>query len=286
VATESRSNVSAVTGPTWLTVMRGEGALIVSMPHTGTDIPAEIESGLVSAWLGRTDADWWVNRLYDFASELGATLIRTAISRTVIDVNRDPTGASLYPGRPTTELCPTTTFDGEPLYRSGQAPTPEQIASRRATYFAPYHEAVVTEIERLRARYPVVVLYDCHSIRSTIPRLFEGALPNFNIGTNSGASCAPALTEAVESVCARTSFTHVTNARFKGGYTTRHHGRPDEGVHAIQMELACRGYMREPIEAINAGNWPTPYDEVTAGPMREALKLILQSCLRFAATRA
>jgi formiminoglutamase len=256
------------------------------MPHTGTDIPSEIESGLASPWLGRKDADWWVNRLYDFAPELGATVIRTAISRTVIDVNRDPTGASLYPGQATTELCPSTTFDGEPLYQSGQAPGAAQIASRRSAYFEPYHDAVVTEIARLRARYPAIVLYDCHSIRSAIPRLFEGALPNFNIGTHGGASCAPTLTQAVEAACAGTSFTRVTNGRFKGGYTTRHHGRPGQGIHSMQMELACRSYMREPAHTVNADNWPTPYDEVMAGPMRAALRVVLQSCLRFVDTQA
>jgi N-formylglutamate deformylase len=152
-------------------------------------------------------------------------------------------------------------------------------------YFEPYHDAIVIEIARLRARYPLVVLYDCHSIRSTIPRLFEGALPNFNIGTNTGASCAPALTQAVEAACARTGFTRVTNGRFKGGYTTRHHGRPAQAVHAIQMELACRGYMHEPLGPVNADNWPSPYDEVTARPMRAALRLILESCLRFVDTQ-
>jgi N-formylglutamate deformylase len=265
---------------TGLSIRRGDAPLVVSMPHTGTELP-EVEAGLQSAWLARRDADWWVDKLYSFADDLGATVIRTSISRTVIDANRDPSGVSLYPGQATTELCPTTTFDGEPLYRTGSAPDENEIARRRRTYFEPYHHALTTEIARLRRRHPAVVLYDCHSIRSHIPRLFDGELPNFNIGTNSGASCAPELTARVEALCAATDFSHVVNGRFKGGYTTRHHGRPADGVHAVQMELACRGYMREPAE-VGPDNWPTPYEEKYAAPMRVVLESILSACVEFA----
>ena len=266
----------------WLQVHRGEAPLIVSFPHTGTDIPPEIEDRLVSSWLGRRDADWWVDRLYDFAADLGATTMRTTISRTVIDVNRDPSGASLYPGQATTELCPTTTFDGEPLYREGQAPDGAEIARRRTAYFEPYHRALSAELERLRAVHGKVVLYEAHSIRSHVPRLFEGELPNFNIGTNSGESCDPALTGAVEAACDASGFSRVTNGRFKGGWTTRHYGDPADGVHAIQMELACRGYMDEPADEPTPDNWPTPYDPNRAASMRGALRDVLQACLDFA----
>jgi N-formylglutamate deformylase len=265
----------------WLSVQRGSAPLVVTMPHTGTDLAADMEAGLESPWLARKDADWWIHRLYGFAADLGATVIRTAVSRTVIDVNRDPSGASLYPGQATTELCPTTTFDGELLYRAGYAPDAAEIAKRRRIYFEPYHRALTTELARLRAQHAVLVLYDCHSIRSRIPRLFAGSLPNFNIGTNSGASCSPALTASVAALCAETAFERVTNGRFKGGYTTRHHGRPSDGVHAMQMELACRGYMREP-DQVDPGNWPTPYDEVFAEPMRVVLERILTACIEFA----
>jgi N-formylglutamate deformylase len=267
----------------WLSVIRGEAPLVVSMPHTGVDIPQDIESGLISSWLPRKDTDWWVNLLYDFAHTMGATVIRTAISRTVIDVNRDPSGASLYPGQATTEMCPTTTFDGEPLYRAGFPPDAAEIALRRNTFFDPYHRSLAAEIARLRARHRNVVLYDCHSIRSRIPRLFQGVLPNFNIGTNNGATCAPALTSAVEDVCDSTGFTRVTNGRFRGGYTTRHYGRPHDGIHALQMELACRGYMREPLKTLAQGEWPTPYEDAVAEPMRTALTRILQACIKFTA---
>jgi len=265
----------------WLVIQRGEAPLVVCMPHTGIDFVRDIEAGLESPWLGRKDADWWVDKLYGFASELGATIIRTRVSRTVIDVNRDPTGASLYPGQATTELCPTTTFDGELLYRAGYAPGADEIEARRREYFEPYHQAVTTELTRLRQKNGTVVLYDCHSIRSRIPRLFEGALPNFNIGTNSGKSCAPHLTAQIDALCAETDFGRVTNGRFKGGYTTRHHGQPAKGVHAVQMELACRGYMTEP-DHVNPGNWPTPYDAVKAEPLRVVLERILTACIEFA----
>ena len=265
----------------WLEVHRGEAPLIISFPHTGTEIPPDIEAQLVSPWLARKDADWWIHRLYGFARDLCATTVRTAISRSVIDVNRDPSGASLYPGQATTELCPTTTFDGERLYR-GQNPDDLEIARRRDTWFAPYHAALDAEVARLRAAHGKVVLYEAHSIRSRIPRLFDGELPNFNLGTNSGASCAPELAAAVESACDASRFSSVTNGRFKGGWTTRHYGRPQDGVHAIQMELACRGYMDDPATPPTPQTWPSAYSDTQAAPMRAALTDVLKACIAFA----
>ncbi|WP_411288674.1 N-formylglutamate deformylase [Phenylobacterium sp.] len=265
----------------WLQVERGDAPLVVSLPHTGTDIPADIEAGLTSPWLARKDTDWWVETLYDFATGLGASTVRTKISRTAIDVNRDPSGASLYPGQATTELCPTTTFDGEPLYSPGQEPAAAEIARRRDTWFEPYHGALAAEIQRLKHAHGKVVLYDAHSIRSRIPRLFKGELPNFNIGANSGTSCDPALAKAVEKVCATSGFSHILNGRFKGGWTTRHYGAPQDGVHAIQMELACRGYMADP-EAPTPATWPSPFDPARAAPMRAALTDALKAAVAFA----
>lgn len=266
----------------WLEVTPGPEPLVVSIPHTGTDIPADLLSRLVSPWLARKDADWHVERLYDFAADLGATVIRTRVSRTVIDVNRDPSGASLYPGQATTGLCPTTTFDGEPLYRPGDEPTRDEIAARRAAWFDPYHAALADEVRRLRAGHERVVVYDCHSIRSVVPRLFDGELPHFNIGTDNGRSCDPALTAAVEGVVAASGLSWVTNGRFRGGTITRHHGRTAAGVHAVQMELAMRGYLREPVGPVDEGNWPPAYHDTFAAPMRDTLGRVLEACLAFA----
>lgn len=272
---------SALTHP-WLTVSRGHAPLVVSVPHAGTHIPAAIAPRLRSPWLARKDADWWLDRLYGFASDLDATIVRTAVSRTVIDVNRAPSGASLYPGQATTGLCPLETFDGEPLYLPGAEPAAAEIARRREEFFDPYHAALAEEIARLRQHHDAVVLYDCHSIRSVIPRLFPGELPQFNIGTNRGASCDPTLTAAVKQHCEASSQSFVVDGRFTGGYITRHYGAPAAGVHAIQMELACRGYIDEPIGAVTETNWPAPYREHEAGQMAAWLRAILASCIAFA----
>lgn len=266
----------------WLTVRRGDAPLLVSLPHTGTDLPPELDGRLVSPWLARKDADWWIDRLYDVADDLGATTVHTALSRTAIDVNRDPSGVSLYPGQATTELCPTTTFDGEPLYRDGGAPSMGEIAERRIRWFDPYHAALDAEVARLREAHGRVVVYDCHSIRSVVPRLFEGRLPAFNIGTNGGTSCDPELQSAVEAACRAMGRTTVVNGRFLGGYITRRLGRPGDGVHAVQMELACRAYLQEPEGAVDEATWPTPYDPAFGGPVREGLERVLQACLAFA----
>jgi formiminoglutamase len=204
----------------------------------------------------------------------------------VIDVNRDPSGASLYPGQATTALCPATTFDGDPLYKEGRSPDEAEIAQRRSAYFEPYHAALAGEIARLRAKHPDIVIYDCHSIRSVIPRLFERILPEFNIGTNGGLSCAPELARHVVTLCAATGRSHVLDGRFKGGWITRHYASPSQGVHALQMEIACRAYLREPIGAVHEGDWPAPYDPEFAAPLRASLRRILSACLDFARTGA
>ncbi len=265
-----------------VTVQCGQKPLIVSFPHTGTEIPPALRARLISLRLARKDTDWWIDRLYDFAVDLGATTVRTTISRTAIDVNRDPSGVSLYPGQATTGLCPIETFDGEPLYLAGRTPDDAEIARCRSAYFEPYHDALAAEVLRLKASHPRVVLYEAHSIRSRVPRLFDGELPNFNIGVNGGASCAPELTQRVEQACAgHPQFSRVVDGRFKGGWTTRHYGRPAEGIHALQMELACRGYMDDPPSPQDVA-WPSPYDPHRAEPLRRALRDVLYACLTFA----
>ena len=266
----------------WLQIRRGQAPLIISFPHAGTEIPDAIEKRLVSPWLARKDTDWWVRRLYDFAEGLDATLIATDMSRTVIDVNRDPSGSSLYPGQATTDLCPVTTFDGEALYQAGREPSDAQIADRRRRYFDPYHAALAGEIDRLRQSHGKVVLYDAHSIRSSVPRLFDGMLPHFSLGTDNGRTCAPELTTSLEAICAGSGLTWVSNGRFRGGWTTRHYGNPSAGIHAVQMELACRTYMDEPPGPLRPANWPRDFDAARAAKARASLSDILKACLHFA----
>ncbi|TIT50321.1 MAG: N-formylglutamate deformylase, partial [Mesorhizobium sp.] len=183
------------------------------------------------------------------------------------------------PGQATTGLCPTETFDGDPLYRAGEEPDASEIDERREKYFVPYHAALQAEIDRLRALHQKVVLYDCHSIRSVLPRLFEGTLPVFNLGTNDGKSADPALQATVGQILAETGETFIVNGRFKGGWITRHFGQPQDGVHALQMELSNRGYMREPEGKGAPDNWPVPYDAAFAAPIRVTLKKILENAI-------
>ncbi|HTC52942.1 MAG TPA: N-formylglutamate deformylase [Steroidobacteraceae bacterium] len=269
----------------WLEITEGDSPLLLSIPHSGTDIPEHLKPGLVSPFLARCDTDWWVERLYDFGMSLGASVVRTTLSRTVIDVNRDPTGRSLYPGQATTGLCPVTTFDGAALYAPGEEPHDAAIAARIRDYFLPYHAALSAQLSRLKARHGAIVLYDCHAIRSRVPRLFQGELPQFNLGTHNGGSCDPRLRESVARVCAASGHSHVVDGRFKGGYITRHYGRPATHIHALQMELACRGYLHEPEGELHAGNWPAPYDPARANGLRTTLVRALEACLSFAAVQ-
>ncbi len=261
-----------------IVTVRGEGPLIVSIPHAGLEIPADIAPSLVSLNRARYDADLYIDQLYGFAFKLGATIVRTTTSRTVIDVNRDPSGQTLYPGQFTTGLCPLETFDADPLYRPGKEPDDAEIARRRSAYFDPYHASLRAEIDRLRALHPTIVLYEAHSIRSVVPKLFDGRLPEFNIGTNSGAACAPELAAAIAAICAEQQRSHVVDGRFKGGWTTRHYGEPDKGIHAIQMELAMRTY----VEEVPAANWPPRWDDTHAAQAQATLRPILTAAIDFA----
>lgn len=251
-------------------VVRGDSPLVLGLPHSGTDLPGELEDRLNETGLARTDTDWHIDRLYD---ELitDVTTVRTRLHRYAIDVNRDPTGQSLYPGQATTGLCPVTDFDGRPIYHAGAEPSEGEVADRLNAWHAPYHVALADELDRLHAKHGFVVLYDCHSIRSVVPRLFEGTLPDFNIGTNGSRTCSPAIEKAVLSYCESASgFSSVLNGRFRGGWTTRHYGKPDTGFHAIQMELAQSKYLSEEAP-------PWSYDETSAMPLRRILKNILET---------
>ncbi len=249
-------------------VTRGDSPVVLGLPHTGIYVPPEIMARLNTTGQVLADTDWHIDRLYDGLLD-GATTVRATFHRYVIDANRPPDDESLYPGQNTTGLVPMTDFDGTPIWE--HAPDPNDIATRRAEFHAPYHAALRTELDRVRARHGVAILYDCHSIRSHIPFLFDRTLPNFNIGTADGASCAPELQDAVHAICARApEFTHVVNGRFKGGWTTRHYGQPQNGVHAIQMELAQSSYLA-------SEHPPFAYDPAKSARLRPVLAEILQT---------
>lgn len=246
-------------------VIRGDSSVVLGLPHTGTYVPPEVRSRLNDVGQELADTDWNIHKLYDGLLP-GVTTVRATFHRYVIDANRDPSGVSLYPGQNTTGLVPLTDFEGENIW--SQPPSGGETEHRREAFHAPYHAALEAEMKRVHALNGTVVLYDCHSIRSRIPFLFDGTLPDFNIGTNNGTTCAPVIAHAVEQVCAAADgYTSVTNGRFKGGWTTRHYGRPDDGWHAIQMELAQSTYMQE------SAPWPYLHDR--AEKLRPHLAAIL-----------
>jgi len=250
-------------------VETGSSPLLLAQPHGGTEIPQSILARLNQQGHARADTDWHISRLYAGLA-VNATIVSTTVHRYVIDANRDPADQSLYPGQNTTSLCPTTTFDGDEIYHHGQAPSVDEINERQQLYHQPYHDALREQLERIHQLHGYAILYDCHSIRSLAPYLFDGKLPDFNIGTNSGSSCDPAIESAVQGVCAAAGdYSTVSNGRFKGGWTTRHYGEPGRGFHAIQMELAQCNYMLE--------RDPWSYADDRAGKLRVILAQILQS---------
>ena len=251
-------------------VFHSDGPVVLGVPHAGTYVPPEIWSCLNEVGQKLADTDWHVDQLY---SDLlpGATMVKANFHRYVIDANRDPEGVSLYPGQNTTTLCPTTDFDGRPIYLNGSELDPEEIEKRRLAWHAPYHAALKAELERVHAKHGIAILYDCHSIRSVVPYLFEGTLPDFNTGTNGGATCAPEIEKAVVDLTAKAEgYTSVVNGRFKGGWTTRHYGKPETGVHAIQMELAQSTHLV-------SEDTPFAFNEVKAARLRVHLKEILSA---------
>ena len=250
-------------------VISGDSPIVLGQPHGGTFVPDALVARLNKNGQGLADTDWHITRLYEGLLP-GATVVKSNVHRYVIDANRDPSGVSLYPGQNTTTLCPLTDFDGQPIWREGQQPSEDEILTRRDLYHAPYHAALVEELERVRARHGVAILYDCHSIRSDIPFLFEGTLQVFSTGTNNGETCSTDVEKAVTQVTETAEgYDAVTNGRFKGGWTTRHYGQPDKGIHAIQMELAQRAYMDEQA--------PWSWREDRATQLRPHLSTILHN---------
>ena len=256
---------------------QGTSPVILAFPHTGTDVPADIRERLNDNGRILADTDWHIERLYDGLLP-DVTTVRATFHRYVIDANRDPAGVSLYPGQNTTGLVPETDFDGKPIWKDGEAPTEADIAYRLANFHAPYHAALAVEIERVKAIHGVAILYDCHSIRSLIPFLFEGRLPDFNVGTDMGRTCAKEIETATFEACAKAEgYTSILNGRFKGGWTTRHYGKPETGVHAIQMELAQVSHLSTEVP-------PFDLDAEKAARLRIHLKDILQRIEALAST--
>ena len=258
-------------GPPLFVLQQGSGRLIVSIPHAGTFLPADIAGRLAPAGRALADTDWHVDRLYDGAAALGATVLVATHSRFVADLNRPPDGGKLYPGQAETSICPTETFDGAPLYAAAP-PGAAEIDARVAKYWRPYHAALLAEIERVKSLHGTVHLLDAHSIRGTIPRLFEGTLPNLNFGTNGGASAAPGLVARAMAATQGKGFSQVLDGRFRGGHITRYYGKPMAGVHAIQLELAQYCYLDEAA--------PCPFDACRAAPLVALLGTLVRELLR------
>ena len=252
----------------------GTTPLLVSMPHDGIAVPLDLSDCMTAHARTTPDTDWHMTRLYDFAGSLGASVLRPFYSRYVIDLNRPPDGAPLYPGASNTELCPTRCFDETPIYKEGEEPGAAEIAERRHRYWQPYHDQIVSTLASLKARHGIALLFDAHSILSVVPRFFEGKLPDLNLGTANGASCNSSLETTLTAVLeSARDYTHVVNGRFTGGYITRTYGDPANGVHAVQLEQAQSTYMNE--------SSPYDYREELAEGVRPTLRALLETMLEW-----
>lgn len=242
--------------------------VLISMPHNGQLIPDDIARTMTTTAQQVPDTDWSMDKLYDFAQDLGIAIIKPNYSRYVIDLNRNIDGINLYPGANSTELCPTTAFDLSPLYLAGQEPNQAEIQRRITHYWQPYHQALTNTLSQMKRQYGEVVLLDAHSILSHVPRFFAGQLPDFNFGSVNGQSCSEELLKNIAKL-ELAPYSSVIDGRFKGGYITRYYGKPAENIHAIQLELSQRTYMNE----VNR-----QYNEKKAVQVKEKLKLFVQ-CL-------
>lgn len=258
-----------------LSLEPGRLPLLVSIPHAGTRLTPEVEAALTPRGRSLPDTDWHLPRLYDFASGLGASLLVGLYSRYVIDLNRPPDDHPLY-STPTTGLFPEIVLDGGPLFRPGQAPDAALRERYLERIWLPYHRALAAELVRLKREFGYALLFDAHSIRSRVPYLFEGRLPDLNLGTDSGASCDQSLAGSVLQVLEQAQgYSRVLDGRFKGGYITRHYGRPAERIHALQLELVQATYMEE--------DEPFRYREDLAAPIRPVLRRVLEAMLDWGA---
>lgn len=253
------------------TLHRGTLPLLISLPHDGSHVPDALAARLQPEARRAPDTDWHVSRLYAFAADMGASLLVPSHSRYVVDLNRPRDDVSLYPGQNTTGLCPAVCFSGEPVYLAGEEPTPAEVAARVDAYWRPYHSLLAGELERIKAEHGRALLWEGHSIRAYVPFLFDGRLPDLNLGTAGGASCLPATQARLESVlAAQGRYSWIANGRFKGGYITREYGRPADGLEAVQLELAQCNYMDEDSFA---------YDKTRAGALQPTLRALLAAFL-------
>lgn len=245
------------------------------MPHVGRHAPPALAARLSDEGQRVPDTDWHLERLHDFADALGASVLVATHSRDVIDLNRPPDGASLYPGQSVTGLCPVDLFDEQPLYRDpADVPGEAEMAERREAIWQPYHTQLAQELARLQAAHGVAALWDAHAIRSEVPRFFAGRLPDLNLGTADGSSCSPALAQQLLAIGqAAPGYTAVLNGRFKGGHITRHYGQPSKGIHAVQLEMTQRTYMQE--------SWPFEYLPDVAAGVQPTLRRMLEAVLAF-----
>lgn len=253
-------------------LIEGTVPLLISMPHNGEKIPVEIANKMTPKGLEVEDTDWYKDRLYDFAVAMGAYIIKPHYSRYVIDLNRDPNGVDLYPGANSTELCPTTAFDLSPLYLPEQAPNEQEVEARIAHYWRPYHDALAQSLSQIKEKFGSAVLLEAHSIKSEVPRFFEGRLPDFNFGTSEGKSCSSELIALVEDIDFK-PYSAITNGRFKGGYITRHYGHPENNIHAIQLELSQRTYLDEKR---------LTYQEPLANAVKPKLRSLVETLIKYA----
>lgn len=257
---------------------QGTRPLLISMPHVGTHVPPLLAARFTDEARRVPDTDWHLERLYDFADELGASVLVATHSRYVIDLNRPPDNANLYPGRDTTSLCPIDTFDKTPVYAASDVPDEPEIAARVTAIWRPYHQKLQEELARLRSAHGSVALWDAHSIRSVLPRFFEGRLPDLNLGTADGASCDPALAADLREIATTAAgYTGVLDGRFKGGYITRTYGDPASGVHAVQLEMTQASYMQE--------CWPFDYLPDLAVRVQPHVRRMVETALRFVERR-
>lgn len=253
------------------TLHRGNAPLLISVPHDGTVLPEALVPRLLESARRVPDTDWHIARLYAVAKDLGASLLVPIHSRYVVDLNRSEDDVSLYPGQNTTGLCPHLQFSGEPVYIDGLAPGAAEVGERVETWWRPYHQALRAELDRLRGEHGRVLLWEGHSIRGEVPFLFDGRLPDLNLGTAGGTSCSPAMQSALEAVLAgQAHYDWISNGRFKGGYITRHYGDPVRGIEAVQLETSQRTYMDE-----NSFAWR----EAEATRLQALLRTLLQAAI-------